>query len=319
MLVSFYLELIFVLWQVTSDNNVDQLTNGRFLPFPASASILSRKIPRKIEPVNLNLEWQLVGLPVVNKKVIGQMFDRTDANFTLRQFSRQALLQHERMKKQKIEINTGGSSSKSSFTLDESDKPMETNFEAMTSIMNYVVLRLVFFVLSSFRYFMLYFVLFCSNWIDPCDKSPFSLLYVAWEMFMDHTLLPDTAEDVFAHFLHLKTNAVLTGKCFPSVQELKQALSLRLFALSQRKDDKKKRDAPKPKSGAKTTKTVTPKPTQVAQGARFCQEFNNSSCPRQAPEAAFCSLNNLTLIHACNKKVDGKSCGGKHTRRDCPK
>ena len=129
--------------QVTSDNNVDQLTGGRWLPFPADATLLSRKLPRKIEPVNLNLEWTLVGLPVVNKKVVAQLYDRTDCNMTLRQFSRAALLQHERLKKSRIEINTGGSASKSSFTLDQSDKEMETNFEAMTSIMNYLCLRYV--------------------------------------------------------------------------------------------------------------------------------------------------------------------------------
>ena len=137
---------------------------------------------------------------------------------------------------------------------------------------------------------------------------------------MDRTLSPETAEDLFANFLQLKTNHVLTGKCFPSVQDIKQSLTLRLFALTKKKDEKRdtKKTAP-PKNTKTVSKPVTPKPTVAAQGARFCQEFNNSTCPRQPADAVYCSINNLTLLHACNKKVLGKSCGERHTRRDCTK
>ena len=136
---------------VTADNNHDQLTPGRWLPFPSSAAHLCRKLPLKISPVNTTLDLQLVGLPVINKSVITKLHDRTDRSLKLRNFTTSKLLEHENYKRRKLNIDNRD------IVLDDTDPDIQDGFEAFTSVLNYLVL---------------------SNFVDTCDKSPFALLYV---------------------------------------------------------------------------------------------------------------------------------------------
>ena len=148
---------------VTADNNHDQLTPGRWLPFPSSAAHLCRKLPLKISPVNTTLDLQLVGLPVINKSVITKLHDRTDRSLKLRNFTTSKLLEHENYKRRKLNIDNRD------IVLDDTDPDIQDGFEAFTSVLNYLVL---------------------SNFVDTCDKSPFALLYVVSFSFSYPSLLP---------------------------------------------------------------------------------------------------------------------------------
>ena len=144
-------------------------------------------------------------------------------------------------------------------------------------------------------------------------------------------LNPTEAERMFSQFLALKTDAALTQRTFPSVQELKSALSFQLLAPGNRKrtndsttgsdrgtDPSKRggrgkggRGRSGRGRGGKSGPTVAP--------LRMCLDYNNGNCKRNA-QGNFCQFKDMVLQHACNKKLaNGAICGEPHTKLDCPK
>ena len=275
------------------DNNVDQLTEGRHLPYPVSAKNLCKKIPVKLTPVNEDIEFGLVGLPIVNKKAVLQVYDRSDNSLALKQFTRTALLSHEKNRKRKIEF-TKDHEGPSGMTFNEADKDLADSFECFTSLMNYVVV---------------------TSFVDPADKSPLGLLFVGWEMFMSHELTPTAAESLFSHYLQLKTAAAVARRRYPSVQDIKAALSFQLM-VTKKSADKSTKDS----SSSKSTKSkvVTPRSVKPSSGVRYCQEWNSGHCPR-VQSGSNCVHNKIVLQHACNRKIQNKYCAELHQRVNCPK
>ena len=124
---------------ITEDDNVHTLCPARWLPFPASAESLCRKLPKQIKPLTTDMDLYLVGLTIINKKPLEALFDRTNANLSLRQFSNARLLEHDSLRKRKLDVVTD-SASAASIVLDENYEDIKSNAEAMQSIINYTIL-----------------------------------------------------------------------------------------------------------------------------------------------------------------------------------
>lgn len=272
--------------KIVEDDNVGQLTEGRWLPFPSDIPLLCKKIPKKIQPLNLGIDLTVVNLPLASKKPLELLYNRLDNSMPLKMFARDRLLSHEKLKRRKLDFVS--STSDSSVVWDDCIEDLKSNFEALQSVINYVTL---------------------TSFVDVCDKSPLCLLHVALEMFSVKSLTPSTAEKLFAVFLTLKTSAAAQGKPFPSVHDIKNAVAhLNVPA--------------NPPSKASTTSTAkskssTTKKQKSGGGQRFCHDYNNSGCSRS--QGVSCKLGGLTYLHGCNKKQNGVYCGLSHPRNDCPK
>ena len=272
--------------KITEDDNVATLCEGRWLPYPSSSDLLCKKLPKKITPVTSDMDLHLVGLPLASKKPLEALFDRTDNSLSLKMFSRDKLISFEKLKKRKLDFVQGYSGT--SITLDDGLEDLKTGSEAMQSILNYCIL---------------------ANFVDSCDKSPFALVQVGFEMFQSRSLTPESAERLFSAFLNRKTHAAAQGRCYPGIQDIKQAIQFQIPASSKPDKEVKK---PKPNPPVKAKKSSPP-----SSKVKYCYDFNNGGCPRS--NGSSCLKDGVISVHGCNKKHNGVYCGLHHSRNDCTK
>ena len=272
--------------KVTEDDNVATLSDGRWLPYPSSSDLLCKKLPKRILPVTTDMDLHLVGLPLASKKPLEVLFDRTDNSLSLKMYSRDKLLSFEKLKKRKLEFVQGQSGT--SITMDDGLEDLKTGSEAMQSIINYCIM---------------------ANFVDACDKSPFALVQVAFEMYQARSLTPASAERLFSAFLNRKTHAAAQGRCYPGIQDIKQAIQFQFPVSPAEKEPKKT----KPNPPAKVKKPATATKAKV----KYCFDFNNGGCPRSSGSS--CLKDGVVSIHGCNKKHNGVYCGLHHSRNDCTK
>ena len=163
---------------ITEDDGVATLTDGRWLPFPQSTEALCRKLPKQITPTQTNLELDMMGLPLASKKPLELLHNRVDNSLSLKMFSKERLINHEKLRKRKLDLVHGPSTS--SIILDESPEDLKSNSEAMESLINYVIL---------------------SNYIDCMDKSPLALLQVGClhDNSFHQSLCQSPVYDLFPH------------------------------------------------------------------------------------------------------------------------
>lgn len=274
--------------KIVEDDNVAQLTEGRWLPFPANVDSLCKKLPKKITPVTTDIDLNVVGLPLASKKPLEALFDRTDNSLALKQFTRDKLLSFEKAKRQKLNLVQENSSS--SIVWDEALEDLKSNYESLQAIVNYVTM---------------------TSFVDVCDKSPLGLLHVALDMYQAKTLTPQSAEKLFSIFLNMKCQAASLGKPFPTVQSIRSTAQSNDLPLSKA-----------PTNGSTTTSTKSKTTTAAKKKApssvqKYCHDFNNSSCNRS--QGVSCKLQGVVYLHGCNRKNNGVYCGLPHPRSNCTK
>ena len=264
------------------DDNVFSLCEARWFQYPASADALCKQLPQKIQPESVNYDLHLVGLHLASPKPLQLLHDRTDRSLTLKMFTKERLLSHEKNKRKKIDFGA------SNVVIDEDAyEDVKSNFEALQACLNYMVL---------------------ASYVDTCDKSPMALVMIALEMYQERNLTPANAEKLFGIFINLKASAATTGACYPSFNDIRTA------AQYQMPQTKASAAVDTKKSGSSTQKKL-----KTSHQAKYCHDYNNSTCKRaKAPDAATCLLKGQMYLHACNQKKMGVYCGGRHTRNDCP-
>ena len=268
--------------QITEDNGVSSLCEARWLPYPCNTDILCRKLPQQITPMCTSMELDMMGLPLASRKPIETLHNRVDNSLSLKMFSKERLINHEKLKKRKLDLVHGVSAS--SIFLDDGVEDLKSNTEAIQSCLNYAIL---------------------CNYVDVMDKSPLALLQVAMEMFADRALTPTTAERLFSTFLSLKTSAAASGKPYPGVTQIKAAVQFAFPISRELKETKKQKTATVTHSKKSSNKPV------------YCYDYNNSGCSKSTGPT--CMSNGVTKIHGCNKRANGKYCGLSHPRSQCTK
>ena len=268
--------------QTTEDDNVFSLCEARWFQYPASADALCKQLPQKIQPECLNFDLHLVGLHLASHKPLQLLHDRTDRSLTLKMFTKERLMSHEKNKRKKIDFGS------SNVVIDEDAyEDVKSNFEALQACLNYAIL---------------------SSYVDVCDKSPLALMMIALEMYQERNLTPANAEKLFGIFINLKATAAKNGDVYPSFHEIRNSAQ---FQMPQTKS--------LAASEAKKTGSSNIKKQKTTHQAKYCHDYNNSTCRRaKAPDAATCILKGQVYVHACNQKKLGVYCGGRHTRNDCP-